>query len=109
MPGIARKGVDKHIGHACNGTSRGHPKPFHKTSYVVAGQTMVTVNGAYAVLGASNGSTGCGDNAVGMSSFVRVGPQSIGVHRIGDATSGHPCHFLPNACATGSDTVIAYT
>lgn len=109
MPNIARKGIDTHIGHACNGTGKGHPKPFHKTPYIVAGQSKVTVNGALAVLGASNGSTVCGDNAVGMSAKVRIGPALIGVHRVGDATSGHPCHFVPNACATGSPNVIAWT
>ena len=108
MPGIARLGLDSHIGHPCDGTPKGHPKPFHKTKYAVAGQTKVTVNGAFAVLGAGNGSTACGDPAVGMSGWVKVGTALIGVHRIGDATGGHPCHFVPNACATGSPTVIAF-
>jgi len=105
MPNIARKGTDTHIGHACNGGGRGHPKPFHKTPYVVSGQIKVTVNGAHAVT--TGGSTACGDNAVGGSAKVTAG--GLPVHRVGDATSGHPCHFVPNACGTGSPNVIAWT
>ena len=99
MPGIARKGVDTHIGHASK-----TPNPFHKTPYVVAGQIKVKVNGSLAVT--TGGSTACGDDAVGGSAKVRAG--GFPVHRIGDATSGHET-FLANACATGSSNVIAHT
>ena len=59
MPGIVRKGTDKHIGHASP-----TPNPFHKTSFV-QGSSNVFVNGAGAVrLGDS---TGCGDPATGSS------------------------------------------
>lgn len=98
MPGIARKGVDKHIGHASP-----TPNPFHKTPYVVAGQSKVTVNGALAVTTA--GSTACGDDAVGGSAFVKAG--GFPVHRIGDVTSGHGS-FPANACSSGSANVIAH-
>lgn len=98
MPGIARKGVDTHIGHASPS-----PNPFHKTPYVVAGQIKVKVNGALAVT--TGGSTACGDNAVGGSTKVTAG--GLPVHRIGDATSGHGS-WGPNACATGSINVIAF-
>lgn len=99
MPGIARKGVDTHIGHASP-----TPNPFHKTPYVVAGQIKVKVNGSLAVT--TGGSTACGDNAVGGSAKVKAG--GFPVHRIGDATSGHPS-WPANACATGSPNVIAHT
>ena len=99
MPGIARRGVDTHIGHASP-----TPNPFHKTPYVVAGQTKVTVNGALAVT--TGGSTACGDNAVGGSAKVKAG--GFPVHRIGDATSGHGS-WPANACASGSGNVIAHT
>lgn len=105
MPAIARLGVDTHIGHACNGTAKGHPKPFHKTPYVSTAQSKVTVNGALAVT--VGGATACGDGAVGGSSKVLAG--GVPVHRVGDATSGHPCHFVPNACGSGSPNVIAWT
>lgn len=103
---IARVGIDSHIGHACNGTNRGHPKPFHKTPYVVAGQTQVTVNGSFAVLGAGNGSTACGDNAIGGSTMVTITGRPV--HRTGDATSGHLCHFVPSVCGPASPTVFAW-
>ena len=99
MPGIAKRGVDTHIGHASS-----TPNPFHKTPYVVAGQIKVTVNGSLAVT--TGGSTACGDDAVGGSAKVTAG--GFPVHRIGDATSGHAT-FPANACATGSSNVIAHT
>ena len=99
MPGIARKGVDTHIGHASP-----TPNPFHKTTYVVAGQTKVKVNGSLAVTTA--GSTACGDNAVGGSAKVKAG--GFPVHRIGDATSGHGS-WPANACSGGSINVIAWS
>jgi len=92
---ITRILADTHIGHACNGTPKGHPKPFHKTPYVSTPQTKVTVGGKLAVC--VGGATGCGDVAVGGSSRVTAG--GIPVHRALDATSGHPCHFVPNASA----------
>lgn len=99
MPGIARKNQDKHIGHASS-----TPNPKHQTPYVVAGQSQVYVNDKLAVT--TGGSTACGDNAVGGSSKVFAGPAGFGVHRLGDATSGHGS-WPPNACAGGSSTVIA--
>jgi uncharacterized Zn-binding protein involved in type VI secretion len=105
MPFIARLGIDTHIGHACVGGGKGHPKPFHRTPYVATAQGKVTVNGALAVT--IGGATACGDVAVGGS--VKVFAGGVPVHRVGDPTSGHLCHFVPNACATGSPTVIAWT
>ena len=99
MAGIARRNVDMHLGHAS-----GTPNPFHKTPYVVSGQIKVRVNGAFAVT--TGGSTACGDNAVGGSVEVTAG--GLPVHRIGDATSGHGS-WGPNACASGSGNVIAWT
>lgn len=99
MPGIARKGVDKHIGHASP-----TPNPKHQTPYVVAGQGKVKVNGALAVT--TGGSTACGDDAVGGSAKVKAG--GFPVHRIGDATSGHGS-WPANACASGSSNVIAHS
>lgn len=96
MPGIVRKGTDKHIGHASP-----TPNPFHKTSYV-QGSSNVFVNGAGAVrLGDS---TGCGDPATGSSSNVYV--NGIKVHRKGDSTGGHGS-WVGNAAATGSGNVFA--
>lgn len=103
MPFVSRVFADSHIGHACNGTPKGHPKPFHKTPYVSTPQSMVTVNGLFAVV--VGGSTACGDGAVGGSSMVTA--SGIPVHRVGDPTSGHPCHFVPNASGSGSVMVDA--
>ena len=99
MPGIARRGIDLHAGHASK-----TPNPFHSTKYTTAGQTKVTVNGALAVV--IGGSTACGDPAVGGSAKVTAGGSPV--HRIGDATGGHGS-WLPNACATGSLNVIAHS
>lgn len=99
MPGLVRRTQDKHVGHASP-----TPNPHHATPYVVAGQTKVSVEGDWAVLGASKGSTSCGDNAVGCSSLVTI--EGTGVHRIGDSTSGHPS-WPANSAATGSSLVTA--
>jgi uncharacterized Zn-binding protein involved in type VI secretion len=99
MPGIARKGVDTHIGHASTTFN-----PFHKTPYTTAGQTKVKVNGSLAVV-AQGGRTACGDPAVGGSTHVTI--QGRPAHRIGDATGGHGSWFA-NACASGSGNVIAH-
>jgi len=96
MPGITRKGTDKHIGHASPS-----PNPFHSTSYA-SGSPNVIVNGASAVR--IGDATGCGDPAVGGSNKVIVNGK--GVHRIGDATGGHGS-WVPNASASGSSNVIA--
>lgn len=103
MSPITRLNADFHIGHACNGTATGHPKPFHKTPYKTTPQTMVTVGGQLAVV--IGGGTACKDMAVGGSIMVTAG--GIGVHRAGDATSGHPCHFTPNASAANFTMVTA--
>lgn len=95
MPGITRKG-DSHQGHASP-----TPNPFHKTSYT-AGSPNVKVNNRDAIR--EGDATGCGDKAVGKSSTVIINGK--GVHRIGDATSGHGS-WVPNASAQGSGNVIA--
>lgn len=80
------------IGHACVV----HPKPFHKAPYV-SSQTKVKAAGNLVIR--QGDSTSCGDKVAGFSSKVKVGGK--GVHRIGDATTGHPCHFPANASAGG--------
>lgn len=102
MPAIIRGKIDTHIGHACDGTGRGHPKPFHKTPYV-SSQTDVNVQGGWAIV--DGDSTSCGDPVKGFSSKVTIGGK--GVHRTGDATGGHDCHFVPNAAAAGASKVTA--
>ena len=92
---ITRQFMDYHIGHACIGTGTGHPKPFHKTPYMTTPQNKVRVGGFKAIV--IGGGTGCKDMAVGGSGRVTAG--GIPVHRATDATSGHPCHFVPNASA----------
>ena len=99
MPGLVRRNQDQHVGHA-SPTPNGH----HQTPYKVAGQTKVSVEGDWAVLGDSYGSTACGDNAWGCSSLVTI--QGTGVHRIGDSTTGHPS-WPANSAATGSEKVTA--
>jgi len=96
MPGITRRGRDKHIGHASP-----TPNPFHSTTYV-SGSSNVLVNGAGAVR--IGDGTGCGDKAVRGSFKVIVNGR--GVHRIGDRTSGHGS-WVPNASGGGSSNVIA--
>jgi len=103
MQPVSRLFADSHIGHPCNGTPKGHPKPFHQTPYTSTPQSKVTVNGLLAVV--VGGSTGCGDPAVGGSSMVTI--EGIPVHRAGDPTGGHACHFVPNASASGSPQVLA--
>jgi uncharacterized Zn-binding protein involved in type VI secretion len=98
MPGIARKGIDRNVGHASP-----TPNPFHNSPGAVAGQTKVKVNGFLAMT--NMGSYACGDNAVGGSAKVTAG--GFPVHRLLDATSGHGS-FPPNACASGSLNVIAF-
>ena len=94
MAGVVRTG-DVHIGHASP-----TPNPFHQSSYI-SGQSKVFAEGS-AVVRAGD-STGCGDGAVGCSTkVICVGS---GVHRIGDATSGHGS-WVPNAAASGSTKVI---
>ena len=96
MPGIVRKSVDSHIGHASP-----TPNPFHKTSYA-SGSSNVFVNGSSAVRVGDK--AGCGDPASAGSANVYV--NSISVHRKGDATSGHGS-WPGNAAATGSGDVFA--
>ena len=97
MPAVVRKGLDKHIGHASP-----TPNPFHSTAYSNAAQSKVFADGALVVV--AGGTTGCGDGASGKSS--KVFAQGIGVHRVGDATTGHGS-FVPNAAASGSRKVFA--
>lgn len=97
MPGVVRKGKDKHVGHASDSDN-----PFHSKPYSNAGQSKVYANGALVVV--KGGSTGCGDKAKGASS--KVFAQGKGVHRIGDGTSGHGS-WKPNKAASGSGNVIA--
>lgn len=97
MPGVVRKGVDKHIGHASPTDN-----PFHQTPYSNAAQSKVFAEGNLVVV--AGGSTGCGDGVSGKSSLVFA--QGKGVHRIGDATTGHGS-WKPNKAASGSSKVIA--
>jgi len=90
------------IGHACTASGSGHPKPFHKTKYV-ASQSAVTCGGRPVIT--QGDSTKCGDGVAAFSSKVLVGGK--GVHRLDDATTGHPCHFGPNASAGGHPKVSA--
>ena len=96
MPGIVRKNTDSHVGHASP-----TPNPFHQTAYATAAE-KVFVNGAEAVR--ITDTTGCGDPASEGSSDVFA--EGLGVHRIGDATSGHGS-WVANSAATGSGNVKA--
>ncbi len=96
MPGIVRVGTDSHVGHASP-----TPNPFHQTAYAT-GASKVFVNGAKAVR--ITDTTGCGDPASEGSSDVFA--EGLGVHRIGDATSGHGS-WVANSAATGSGDVKA--
>lgn len=99
MPGVVRIDFDQHNGHASP-----TPSPFHRTAYKNAGQSKVFAHGKLVVLGASKGSTTCGDPAVGLSPKVTV--EGTGVHRKGDATGGHGS-WVPNSAASGSNKVFA--
>ena len=44
MPSVIRKGIDSHIGHASP-----TPNPFHKSKYVVAGQSKVSAQGGLVI------------------------------------------------------------
>mgnify|MGYP003128956269 FL=1 len=96
MPGIVRKNTDSHVGHASP-----TPNPFHQTAYATAAE-KVFVNGAEAVR--ITDTTGCGDPASEGSSNVFA--EGLGVHRKGDATSGHGS-WVANSAATGSGDVKA--
>jgi len=91
-----------HVGHACNGPPPGHPKPFHQTKYV-ASQSKVTCGGRPVIV--NGDSTACGDPVAAVSSKVTIGGK--GVHRLGDATGGHACHFIPNSSGGGHPKVNA--
>lgn len=94
MPAIIRTG-DFHIGHA-SPTSN----PFHRTPYI-SGQAKVVVNGSPAVR--MTDSTACGDRAVVGSTKVIIA--GLGVHRTGDATSGHGS-WVPNAAAPSTNVKV---
>ena len=97
MPGVVRKDVDKHIGH-----SSPTPNPFHQKKYTTAAQSKVYAEGNLVVV--AGGSTACGDPVSGKSS--KVFAQGKGIHRKGDATSGHGS-WGGNAAQTGSSKVFA--
>jgi uncharacterized Zn-binding protein involved in type VI secretion len=97
MPGVVRNGVDKHIGHASP-----TPNPFHQTPYSNAAQSKVFADGSLVVV--AGGSTSCGDGVSGKSG--KVFAEGKGVHRIGDATSGHGS-WVGNSAQTGSSKVFA--
>lgn len=104
MPSMVRDLVDKNIGHASS-----CPNPFHQGSYKASLNSKVYVEGKLAIV-KGDGMRGCGDVAVGGSSKVFIG--GIGVHRIGDSTSGHdlsgcPGPYPANAAGTGSSKVFA--
>ena len=95
MPAVCRAGLDKHIGHS-------RPKdPFHQTPYV-GSQTKVNAEGGAVIVDGDKAA--CGDPVLGFSAKVTVGGK--GVHRVGDATSGHS-GWVPNAAATGAPKVTA--
>lgn len=95
MPAITRVGKDEHIGHA-------KPMaPYHKTPYS-KGSPNVNVNGSAAVR--EGDKCACGDIASGCSSTVFINGK--GVHREGDATSGHD-GWVPNSSSSGSSNVFA--
>lgn len=96
MPEVTRVGVDKHIGHASP-----TPNPYHQTSYSTGSDNVFT-NGNKTVR--KDDQTACGDKAVGCSGTVFVNGR--GVHRKGDATSGHGS-WVPNKSASGSGNVFA--
>lgn len=96
--------IDKNIGHASS-----CPNPFHQGTYKAGIQSKVYIGGKLLIV-QGDGMFGCGDTAVGRSS--KVFAMGIGVHRVGDATSGHdlggcPGPFPANVAATGSSKVSA--
>ncbi len=96
VPGVVRKDVDRHIGHAS-----GTPNPFHQTNYVEgSGNVFINGNGAVRI----GDSTSCGDSAIGSSPNVYA--NGIKIHRLNDATTGHGT-WVPNAAQTSSGNVIA--
>jgi len=95
MPGIVRNG-DIHVGHASP-----TPNPFHQGSYT-GGSPNVNVNLQPAMR--IGDAISCGDAAAAGSSNVFI--NGIGVHRIGDATTGHGS-WVPNTALTGSSNVFA--
>lgn len=97
MPQVVRASADRHIGHASP-----TPNPYHRTPYVASVNSKVYAEGDLVIVFGDG--TACGDNVVGKSSKVFVG--GFGVHRKGDATSGHGS-WVPNAAATGSNKVWA--
>lgn len=97
MPEVVRDGTDTHIGHASS-----TPNPFHKTPYEASTNSKVYVEGDLAIV--DGDSTKCGDPVDGFSG--KVFAMGKGVHRKGDATSGHGS-WSGNAAATGSGKVSA--
>jgi len=94
MPEVCTN-LDKHIGHA-------KPRnPFHKTPYI-ASQDKVNAQGGFIIT--QGDSTACGDPVAAFSSKVKIGGK--GVHRKGDATSGHE-GWVPNSAASGRSKVKA--
>ena len=89
VPGVVRKNVDRHVGHASP-----TPNPFHQTNYAV-GSSDVIVNGNGVVR--IGDTTSCGDVAIGSSPDVYA--NGIKIHRLNDATAGHGT-WVPNAAQT---------
>ena len=96
MPGIVRKSVDSHIGHASP-----TPNPFHQTVYATGSDNVFVNDQKCTRIGDT---TACGDPATAGSPTVFV--NGIAVHRKGDATGGHGS-WVPNASASGSPNVFA--
>ena len=96
MAKVTRVGVDSHVGHASP-----TPNPYHVTPYATGSSDVIT-NGQNTVR--VGDVTACGDPAVGSSASVFINGR--GVHRQGDITGGHGS-WIPNASASGSDTVFA--
>ena len=95
MPAIVRQTIDNHSGHASS------TSPFHRTPYI-QGSINVKINGFGVVTVGDE--TECGDIAKDGSPKVFVNKK--GVHRVGDATTGHD-DWQPNFAATGSHDVFA--
>ena len=96
MPGIARVGDDRHLGHTC-------PLPgcsWHQTP-LAQGSPNVLANGS--AVSRVGDQTSCTDPVSGGSPDVFV--NGIAVARNGDPTGGHGC-YVPNMIISGSVDVI---
>ena len=96
MPGVVRKSVDHHVGHASP-----TPNPFHQTKYSEGSPNVFVEGNSVVRIGDK---TACADPASAGSPDVFA--NGIKVHRLNDATGGHVT-WVPNKAASASTTVIA--